>query len=195
MLAGVFYNCVCQIFSGFPSVKPAVSSTPARSFPSASWGEENLRVFHPVASHLFPVWAAAFTVTTREHTQIGNGHVLACIPSWEWNQPRLMRVGSLCTPSPFHYIYHHIQSCSVRSSWEGRYTPPISPLPLYVLCGYNLQAARLGLIIYNSYLIISSSSRHIKSQLWKQKSVWHCCPLTMFHCWMEMWGHRKNNES
>ncbi len=23
----------------------------------------------------------------------------------------------------FHYIYHHVQSCSVRSSWEGRYTP------------------------------------------------------------------------
>ncbi len=29
--------------------------------------------------------------------------------------------------SPFHSIYH--QSCGVLSSWEGRYTPPISPLP------------------------------------------------------------------
>ncbi len=29
-------------------------------------------------------------------------------------------------PIPFHCIdvYHHVQSCSVRSSWEGRYTPP-----------------------------------------------------------------------
>jgi hypothetical protein len=34
---------------------------------------------------------------------------------------------------PFHSIYHHVQSCSERSSWEGRYTPPISSLFLYVL--------------------------------------------------------------
>ncbi len=43
-----------------------------------------------------------------------------------------------CTPTPFHSIYHHVQSCSVRSSWEGRYTPSISSLPLYVLCDYTL---------------------------------------------------------
>ncbi len=40
-----------------------------------------------------------------------------------------------CTPTPFHSSYHHLQSCSVRSSWEGGYTPSISSLPLYVLCG------------------------------------------------------------
>jgi hypothetical protein len=33
----------------------------------------------------------------------------------------------------FHYIYHHVQSCDVCSSWEGRYTLPVSTLPLYVL--------------------------------------------------------------
>ncbi len=32
-------------------------------------------------------------------------------------------------------IYHHVQSCSVRASSEGKYTPPLSTLPLYVLCG------------------------------------------------------------
>ncbi len=37
--------------------------------------------------------------------------------------------GGPSTPSPFHSIYHHDQSCGVRSSWEGRYTPPISTLP------------------------------------------------------------------
>ncbi len=36
----------------------------------------------------------------------------------------------------FHYIYHHVQSCSVCSSWEGRYIPPITTLPLYVLCDF-----------------------------------------------------------
>ncbi len=43
--------------------------------------------------------------------------------------------GGGCTPIPFHYIYHHIQSCSVSSSWVGRYTHPISSLQIYVLCG------------------------------------------------------------
>ncbi len=45
-------------------------------------------------------------------------------------------VGRGCTPTPFHCIYHHIQSCSVRSSWVGRYTHPISSLQIYVLYGY-----------------------------------------------------------
>ena len=44
-------------------------------------------------------------------------------------------LGGGCTPTPFHYIYHHVQSCILRSNWEGRYTLPISTLPLYVLCG------------------------------------------------------------
>ncbi len=39
--------------------------------------------------------------------------------------------GGWCTATPFHYIYHHIQS------WEGRYTPPISTLPQCVLCASN----------------------------------------------------------
>jgi hypothetical protein len=29
-----------------------------------------------------------------------------------------------CTP--FHSFYHHVQSCGVRSSWAGKYTPPFS---------------------------------------------------------------------
>ncbi len=31
--------------------------------------------------------------------------------------------------SPFQPIYHHVQSCSARSCWEGRYTSSISSLP------------------------------------------------------------------
>ncbi len=41
-----------------------------------------------------------------------------------------------CMPTPFQYSYHHIQSCSVRFSWGGRYTSTISSLPVCtVLCG------------------------------------------------------------
>ncbi len=50
-------------------------------------------------------------------------------------------------PRPLSRIYHHVQSCSVRSSWEGRrYTPPISTLLLYELCGESKQPSS-GLII------------------------------------------------
>jgi hypothetical protein len=41
----------------------------------------------------------------------------------------------VCTPTPFYYIYHHVKSCGVRSSWEGRFTYSISTIPLYVLYG------------------------------------------------------------
>ncbi len=39
--------------------------------------------------------------------------------------------------------YHHKQS-GIRSSWEGRYTPPISPLPLSVLRGYEALPSCVG---------------------------------------------------
>jgi hypothetical protein len=42
--------------------------------------------------------------------------------------------GGGCTPNPLHYSYHHVQSCSVRSSGVGKYTYPVSSLPIYVLC-------------------------------------------------------------
>ncbi len=37
----------------------------------------------------------------------------------------------------FHSIYHHEQSSGVRSSRKVRYTSPIYPLFLYVLCGFG----------------------------------------------------------
>ncbi len=44
----------------------------------------------------------------------------------------------------FHsIIYHHEQSCGLHSSWEGWYTPHISTLPLYVLCGDGLQCEQI----------------------------------------------------
>ncbi len=41
--------------------------------------------------------------------------------------------GEGCTPSLFHCVYHREQNSG--ASCERRYTPPISSLPLYVLCG------------------------------------------------------------
>ncbi len=47
--------------------------------------------------------------------------------------------GGDARPPPFtpYLLYHHEQSCGVRSSWEGRYTPLISHPPLYVICSWN----------------------------------------------------------
>ncbi len=41
-------------------------------------------------------------------------------------------VGGGCTPTPFHYIYHRQQSCSLRSSWVGRHANPV--LSLVKIC-------------------------------------------------------------
>jgi hypothetical protein len=43
-------------------------------------------------------------------------------------------------PLSLYPTHHHIQSCGVSSSWEGRYTHPISTLPLYVLCASTIQS-------------------------------------------------------
>ncbi len=51
-------------------------------------------------------------------------------PGW-WGWGRM--------PTPSHYIYHHQYSCSVRSSWVGRLTNPVSSLGKYILCGLNAQ--------------------------------------------------------
>jgi hypothetical protein len=59
---------------------------------------------------------------------------------WQWPfsavhsiMEKLAQSGECGDARPFPFtIYHHVQSCSIRSSWEGRYTPPISSLPLYV---------------------------------------------------------------
>ncbi len=69
--------------------------------------------------------------------KVHNSRFLASISLRRKNQPWLVRV-RVHTPTPFHSVYHHVQSCSERSSWVGRYAPSISSLPLYVLivlCG------------------------------------------------------------
>jgi hypothetical protein len=43
--------------------------------------------------------------------------------------------GGRCMPTPFHYVYHHVQSCGAGSRAD---TLPPSSLPLYVLYSLNL---------------------------------------------------------
>ncbi len=73
-------------------------------------------MFLPQSKHI--VARAAFWRTFHHDGKISPGW-------WRWG----------VHAHPHHYIYHNIQSCSVRSSWVGSYTPPISSLPLFVFCG------------------------------------------------------------
>ncbi len=58
-------------------------------------------------------------------------------------------VGARSSTTPFNSIYHYVKNfCGVYSIWEGRYTPPISPLLLYLLCG----ADSLPLFLLYSYI-------------------------------------------
>ncbi len=45
--------------------------------------------------------------------------------------------GGGCKPTPFHYSISTIKYKVVVWAPEGRYLPPVSPLPLYVLCCSN----------------------------------------------------------
>ncbi len=55
----------------------------------------------------------------------------------KWAQP-VEEGGS--THTPFHYIYHHIQSCGVRSRWEDRYPPLFLLYPcMYTLWWKNMR--------------------------------------------------------
>ncbi len=82
------------------------------------------------------------------------------IPSWWKNQPSPGEGGGVHAHPLSLYIYHHVQSCGVHSSWEGRYTPPppISALPLYtyVLC----DAGFLYRVFYFVYVMECKSRIH-----------------------------------
>ncbi len=56
---------------------------------------------------------------TTECTQRGNCGFLA-VHSIMKEKSAQAGEGGRCTPSPFHFVYHQVQSCSVRSSWEGK---------------------------------------------------------------------------
>ncbi len=81
-----------------------------------------------------------------------------------------------CMPTRFHYFYHHVQSCGIRSSWEGRYTPPFSTLPLYVLCGDHIfwfcVADALQFVVYNIKTKLAIDASSYKN---KEKAI--CLPV------------------
>jgi hypothetical protein len=80
-----------------------------------------------------------------------NGHFLAYIPSWWRNQPRLVGGGASPPLSPY---------LPSRPPERGRYTPPISTLPPYVLCGIDNQPWLLN------WTPIAGQRRLLKRNIW-----------------------------
>ncbi len=95
--------------------------------------EENFEfLFYQCVLFGIPFYTSTGSLTTDHwvHTE-WKCHFLAYITMEKSAKPA---EGGGCTPTPFHCIYHHVQSCGVRCSWEGRYIPNMSTRPLYVLC-------------------------------------------------------------
>jgi hypothetical protein len=69
-------------------------------------------------------------------------------------------------PPPLSACYHHVQSCSVRSCWEGRCTPSVLS-SVFVLCDLNpepvqwvsilLSELRCTLMSYSLHSVLSNS--------------------------------------
>ncbi len=70
-----------------------------------------------------------WVVQATEFTQSGNCHFLAYIPS-VMEKSAQPGEGGGCTPTHFHYVYHHEQSCGVHSSFS------LDTLPLFLLYPY-----------------------------------------------------------
>jgi hypothetical protein len=73
---------------------------------------ENVFMYLLFLKNIFPSFFLTDVIT--EYTESGNRRILAYIPSWK-NHPWLVRVWG-CTPTTFHSVYPHVQSCIVRSN-------------------------------------------------------------------------------
>ncbi len=82
---------------------------------------------------------------TTEYTQRNDFLFLTYIPLWWKNQPWLAGVGG-ARPPPLSLLPWRIQSCSVRSCWQGRFIHSLYFISiLYVLCGCNWLSSTNGI--------------------------------------------------
>ncbi len=86
------------------------------------------------------------------------------IPAW-W--------GWGCTPSPFHSIYHHEQSCGVCSSWGGRYQGVIKRCRLSWLTNSALlNESKCGGIWGRGYGVQANEYSCVHHVTWSPNRLW-----------------------
>jgi hypothetical protein len=83
--------------------------------------------------------------------------------------------GSGAHPPPFTLFTITYKLWYIRYSWEGRYTPFIFPLPLYVLCGINWNGNSVFIVYVRSHL---EGYRICLIFLWRGHVF--CCRLMWF---------------
>ncbi len=101
---------------------------------------ENLN--QPICTDLTTEYTRRVAVATFCHICHHDGKIG---PAW-W--------GCGAHPPPFTLFTITYKLWYIRSSWEGRYTPFIFPLPLYVLCGINWSG---NSVLSSMYAVISKA--------------------------------------
>ncbi len=86
--------------------------------------------------------------------------------------------GGGCTPTPFPYIYYHVQSCSERSSWVRRYTHPISSL--LIVCTLWLYQTRQTVRVYTD--CTSGNRLDVHDRLYECKHRRYECTHRLYEC-------------
>jgi hypothetical protein len=86
--------------------------------------------------------------------------------------------GGGCTPIPFTIsTITYKESCSLRSSWEGGYTPPISSLPLQIICDQKEGVGNLEFWPCMPYMIWVMIIRRIQV-LYTSRWNWRCLQIS-----------------
>jgi hypothetical protein len=120
-------------------------------------------------------------------------HFLAYIPSWWKNQPSLVRGGGGVHAHLISLnLDHHVQSCGVRFSCEGRYTPSVYSTPVCTLWSkVSIQINGLTLWCSENWVLKNDETNAKNTfteccHLWKSLSLnWmdpNCCMVNSHQC-------------
>jgi hypothetical protein len=83
--------------------------------------------------------------------------------------------GGRCKPIPFHYIYHHVQSCGVRSmQLRGQiHYPYFYSIPICTLCARKISIPTEQKVVKQHTGLISMKG-HTRHPSFSPKSLNHC---------------------
>jgi hypothetical protein len=130
----LYFKILCEIFNDLPSKVPYLRKnrfwSTCLSYFLFCFYIERKKCTSKKQRNLFPVKYLAILCPPQSTHRVAIATFWRS-PSWWKNRPSLVKVGG-ARPPPFTIsTMHHLQSCGVRSSWEGR---NVNSIPLYVLC-------------------------------------------------------------
>ncbi len=145
------------------SIKPSseISINPAETFTSY-----NLYCQWILMQHTYGIFLCKSEIFDLADSQPQSTHRVAIAAFWRTfrHDGKISRgwLGWGLHVHPLSLYHHHLQSCGVRSNWEGRYALPISTLPLYVFCARNLPNLQVYMQnVYNCTALMSFQRRWV----------------------------------